>query len=123
MLMVWCCPSSAQAGKPGSGSITMDALWRAIEMEKAKARDPRLSKIERAETLRVRYDSLCFRSKPHAQAATESRDPLTAMLNVLHLSAQAIDECMLSIARCCCMLTLLMSEMGARLHNIKLALR
>ncbi len=43
-----------QAGKPGSGSITMDALWKAIEMEKAKANDPRLSKIERAETLRVR---------------------------------------------------------------------
>ena len=31
----------------------MDALWKAIEMEKAKARDPSLSKIERAETLRV----------------------------------------------------------------------
>ena len=45
----------AQGGKPGSGSITMDALWKAIEMEKAKARDPSLSKIERAETLRVSH--------------------------------------------------------------------
>ena len=36
----------------------MDALWKAIEMEKAKANDPRLSKIERAETLRVRLSAL-----------------------------------------------------------------
>ena len=38
----------------------MDALWKAIEMEKAKANDPRLSKIERAETLRVRAHKPCL---------------------------------------------------------------
>ena len=61
----------------------MDALWKAIEMEKAKANDPRLSKIERAETLRVRANaaaSLGMRCWPTLRITIM----LTATLTLLH---------------------------------------
>jgi hypothetical protein len=55
----------------------MDALWKAIEMEKAKSRDPSLSKIERAETLRVS----CAPSKCNAAVSDQTDPPRRALVS------------------------------------------